>query len=54
VADWLVTALGGDVNMSINDTRLLHSVMLRRRRQQAAEGAAEPEGTPLCFIEEHF
>ena len=50
-----MTALGSDVNLSIDDARLLHSVMLRRRRHQAAAGSAEgTEGTPLCVIEEHF
>ena len=50
-----MTALGSDVNMSIDDSRLLHLVMLRRHRQQAAAGYTEEgEGTRLCVIEEHF
>ena len=50
-----MTALGSDVNMSIDDNRLLHSVMLRCRSHQAAAGSAEAtKGTPLCVIEEHF
>ena len=36
-----MTALGSDVNMSIDDSRLLHLVMLRRHRQQAAAGYTE-------------